>query len=80
MTPFFDDVSEPLEIHGVGDSHSAPAAHHDLVTAALVLVARMTPTELAAFRTHLRFPVRLVGAERPEALACLHSPDVAGDP
>jgi hypothetical protein len=68
--PFFDDVTEP----------AAPAPR-DLVSEALALVARMRPAELEAFRTHLRFPVRLVGAERPAALACLHEPgDFAGDP
>lgn len=68
--PFFDDLTEPPE-----------APPRDVVTEALELVARMSPAELVAFRTHLRFPVRLVGAERPAALAAMHdASDFAGDP
>lgn len=47
----------------------AAPAPRDLVTSALELVGRMTAAELAAFRKHLRFPVRPGGAEQPEALA-----------
>jgi hypothetical protein len=58
-----------------------PLPRRDLVGAALELVERMGPEERAAFETLLRCPVRLVGAERSVALACLHAPDdFAGDP